>query len=123
MPAVVPAQQPAPQRATDTKAQTVYITRTGKKYHRDACRYLRSSRIPVSLKDAKATEHPFLPEVSCAMTEPEVTGGWSANGNLKGYSPVGRHWEVIRGTRIFSGLLVIRPLSVGSDTMPAIAYL
>jgi competence protein ComEC len=54
MPAVVPAQQPAPQKATDTKAQTVYITQTGKKYLRDGCRYLRNSRIPVSLKDAQA---------------------------------------------------------------------
>ncbi len=53
IPAVVSAQQAAPQQATDTKAQTVYITRTGKKYHRDGCRYLRS-RIPISLKDAKA---------------------------------------------------------------------
>lgn len=53
MPAVVPAQQSAPQKATDTKAVTVYITRTGKKYHRDGCRYLKNSRIPVSLKDAK----------------------------------------------------------------------
>src|SRR4051812_31521830 len=30
MPAVVPAQQPAPAKTTDTKSQTVYITRTGK---------------------------------------------------------------------------------------------
>lgn len=32
---------------------TVYITRTGKKYHRAGCRYLRKSQIPISLKDAK----------------------------------------------------------------------
>jgi hypothetical protein len=54
MPAVVPAQQPAPTKTTDTKAQTVYVTRTGKKYHRDGCQYLKSSRIPMSLKDAKS---------------------------------------------------------------------
>ena len=34
-------------------ASTVYITRTGKKYHRDGCSYLRSSKIPISLTDAK----------------------------------------------------------------------
>jgi hypothetical protein len=38
----------------DPKTVTVYITRTGKKYHRDGCRYLATSKIPISLKDAKA---------------------------------------------------------------------
>ena len=37
----------------DQKTQTVYITRTGKRYHRDGCRYLAASKIPISLKDAK----------------------------------------------------------------------
>ena len=32
---------------------TVYITRTGSKYHRGGCRHLRSSRIPTALTDAK----------------------------------------------------------------------
>ena len=48
------AQQPAPKRGEQTKTQTVYITRTGKRYHRDGCRYLASSKIPIILKDAKA---------------------------------------------------------------------
>jgi hypothetical protein len=38
----------------DPKSQTVFITRTGKKYHTASCRYLASSKIPISLKDAKA---------------------------------------------------------------------
>jgi len=38
----------------NNQAQTVYITRTGKRYHRDGCRYLATSKIPISLKDAKA---------------------------------------------------------------------
>ena len=63
-PAVVPAQQPAPQKTTDTKTQTVYITKTGKKYHRDGCRYLKS-RIPISLKDAKANG--YMP---CSVCRP-----------------------------------------------------
>jgi len=33
---------------------TVYITKTGKKYHRSSCSYLRRSKIPISLKDACA---------------------------------------------------------------------
>jgi len=66
-PAVVPAQQPTLQKATDAKALTVYITRTGKKYHRDGCRYLRSSRIPVSLKDAKANGY-----TPCSVCRPPV---------------------------------------------------
>jgi len=30
----------------------VYITKTGKKYHRGNCRYLKKSKIKISLKDA-----------------------------------------------------------------------
>lgn len=52
--AVVPFARPALQDQGDTKTQTVYVTRTGKRYHRDGCRYLASSRIAMSLKDAKA---------------------------------------------------------------------
>lgn len=33
---------------------TLFITRTGRKYHRQGCRYLRKSAIPISLKDARA---------------------------------------------------------------------
>jgi hypothetical protein len=54
MPAVVPAQQPAPQRPADTKTETVYVTKTGKRYHRKNCRHLTSSQRAMSLKDAKA---------------------------------------------------------------------
>jgi hypothetical protein len=50
----VPAQQPAPQQQPQTKEQAVYITRTGKKYHRANCRYLSQSKIASTLKDAKA---------------------------------------------------------------------
>ncbi len=32
---------------------TVYITRTGTKYHRDGCRFLSKSRIPIWLQEAK----------------------------------------------------------------------
>ncbi|MDK2816209.1 MAG: competence protein ComEC [Moorella sp. (in: firmicutes)] len=48
--AVVPA-APVPAKSSDI---TVYITRTGKKYHLDGCRYLAKSKIPISLSEAKA---------------------------------------------------------------------
>jgi hypothetical protein len=40
----------AEQKATGQ--ETVYVTRTGKKYHTATCRYLRSSKIPMKLSDA-----------------------------------------------------------------------
>ena len=41
---------PEPQPLEDV---TVYVTRTGKKYHRDGCSSLRRSKIPISLAEAK----------------------------------------------------------------------
>src|SRR5437762_931006 len=35
-----------------TSAQTVYITKTGEKYHESDCRYLSRSKIAIELKDA-----------------------------------------------------------------------
>lgn len=52
-----PAIQAAP-TAKDPDDVTVYITRTGAKYHRAGCRYLSKSQIPISLKDAKARYSP-----------------------------------------------------------------
>jgi hypothetical protein len=59
-PLSIAAQQPEPQKQQQqqNKAQTVYITRTGKKYHRDGCQYQRGSRIPIALKDAKGNYTP-----------------------------------------------------------------
>lgn len=36
-----------------TDSITVYVTRTGSKYHRAGCRYLKKSSIPMSLEEAK----------------------------------------------------------------------
>ena len=47
------AAQPAPKRAEQPKEQIVYITHTGKRYHRGGCRYLSKSKMPMSLSDAK----------------------------------------------------------------------
>lgn len=48
------AEQAAAAAAQEKTSQTVYITKTGKKYHRDGCQYLRKSQIAISLDDAKA---------------------------------------------------------------------
>jgi len=37
-----------------SKDKIVYITKTGKKYHRGSCSFLRRRKIPISLKDAVA---------------------------------------------------------------------
>ena len=50
---VAPA--PAPQKQ---KEQTVYVTDSGKKYHRAGCRYLSKSQIPIGLSDAKQSYAP-----------------------------------------------------------------
>jgi hypothetical protein len=46
------------------KDVTVYITKTGKKYHADGCRYLSKSMIPISLKEAK--DRGYTPCPVCA---------------------------------------------------------
>lgn len=43
---------PAPAPA-EKKEVTVYITKTGSKYHRLGCRYLSKSCIPIGIEDAK----------------------------------------------------------------------
>ena len=42
----------------ETIEQTVYLTRTGAKYHRAGCRYLAKSSIPTTLSQAKARYSP-----------------------------------------------------------------
>lgn len=49
----VPAQTPAPRQQIQNKEQTVFISRTGRKYHRAGCSYLAYSRYPLSLKEAQ----------------------------------------------------------------------
>jgi methylphosphotriester-DNA--protein-cysteine methyltransferase len=45
----------------------VYITNSGKKYHRSGCRYLKKSKIKKTLKWAKA--HGFKPCKVCKPTK------------------------------------------------------
>lgn len=43
---------------------TVYVTRTGHKYHRAGCRYLSKSMIPIGLADARRQYSP------CSVCQP-----------------------------------------------------
>ncbi len=53
------AVSPVETKKEDTKADiTVYVTRTGGKYHRGSCSYLRRSRIPTTLSVAKTRYSP-----------------------------------------------------------------
>lgn len=38
--------------SSPSEAQTVYITKTGSKYHRASCQYLRKSQYPITIKEA-----------------------------------------------------------------------
>ncbi len=53
------------------QTQTVYITRTGKKYNRDGCRYLPASGIPIRLKDAKVKGVYGVQSMSAARIRPD----------------------------------------------------
>ena len=51
--------QPDKSPEVDRKSEgQVYVTRTGKKYHRDGCRSLSKSKIAISLAEAKRTYGP-----------------------------------------------------------------
>ena len=46
------SKQDSNNKDSDQSAITVYITKTGKKYHRSGCRHLRKSKIPILLQEA-----------------------------------------------------------------------
>lgn len=48
------AQYAAPQADAGAGSETVYLTRTGAKYHRGGCRYLAKSQIPTTKAEAQA---------------------------------------------------------------------
>lgn len=52
----------------DPKTITVYVTRTGEKYHRDGCRCLSRSQIAMSLAEAARRFGP------CSVCKPPVIG-------------------------------------------------
>jgi len=55
-----------PQKPILTGEETVYVTKTGKKYHIAGCRYLSRSMIPISLREAVYSYGP------CSVCNPPV---------------------------------------------------
>jgi len=53
-----------------SEAQTVYVTRTGEKYHVSSCHYLRYSKIAISLREAKAQGY-----TACSVCRPAFGAG------------------------------------------------
>lgn len=47
-----------PKKSSESQSVTVYITRTGIKYHRAGCRYLSKSCIPIDIKEARQQYSP-----------------------------------------------------------------
>jgi micrococcal nuclease len=59
IPPVLPSAVKVEPKTESTEADiTVYVTRTGAKYHRGSCRYLSKSKIPISLEEAKTRYSP-----------------------------------------------------------------
>lgn len=54
--------------AKNEAGQTVYIMKTGSKYHSTECRHLGKTRIPVLLKDAVARRY-----APCSVCRPTVS--------------------------------------------------
>ena len=52
--AAAEAQAQVEAQAGDTNGYTVYITKTGEKYHSGGCRYLKKSKIAIDINDASA---------------------------------------------------------------------
>jgi len=65
-PARAPPTTVVPVEKQDVAAVTVYTTRTGTKYHRQGCRHLARSSIPMPLSQAKARYGP------CSVCKPPV---------------------------------------------------
>ena len=47
------AENPDPEKAND-----VFVTTSGKKYHRDGCKFLSKSKLPITLEDARKKYEP-----------------------------------------------------------------
>ncbi len=76
-------------------SQTVYVTRTGTKYHLGGCRSLARSRIPISLGEATAR---FAP---CSLCKPPTLAGTRPRAPAiappaEAWAPVTRSWRVSR---------------------------
>jgi hypothetical protein len=58
-PTIAPLPTTIIQNSQDDKSITVYVTKTGSKYHRSGCRYLSRSQISISLSETKKYYSPY----------------------------------------------------------------
>lgn len=65
--------------AVNSSAQTVYITKSGAKYHKSDCRYLSQSKITVELEEA--IDRGYLP---CSVCGPPTKSQANNGGNKLG---------------------------------------
>lgn len=65
--------------AVNLSAQTVYITKSGTKYHKSDCRYLSQSKIAVDLKEA--VDRGYLP---CSVCSPPIKSKTDSEGTKLG---------------------------------------
>src|SRR5438093_9355007 len=77
---------PSPVRSAP-QDQTVYVTRTGKKYHVAGCRYLRSSQIPMKLKDAVNAGY-----TPCSVCKPPTLSEPATSEAAQAGNPDARVW-------------------------------
>ena len=72
--------------ANSLPAQTVYITKTGKKYHDDGCRFLSRSKFSIELSDAIARGYGACsvckPPTGTSSTPRTVTPNSTPNNNV-----------------------------------------
>jgi len=58
--------QPSMESPSPVTSTTVYVTKSGAKYHRAGCRYLRNGSIPTALGDAAKAHTP------CSVCKPPL---------------------------------------------------
>lgn len=85
---------------------TVYITNTGSKYHDGGCRYLRKSKIAVTL--SYAVSHHYTPCSVCGA--PSLSSGWEKeyggwvyynyDGVATGWQSIGGKWYYFSGSGV-----------------------
>ncbi|HEY4313204.1 MAG TPA: thermonuclease family protein [Pirellulales bacterium] len=75
-PSAAPTVSLKPQSSKPTDEQTVYVTKTGTKYHAPGCRHLSKSSIPIKLSDASAKYSP------CSVCHPSVVKTESSDNTL-----------------------------------------
>jgi micrococcal nuclease len=94
--------EPGASQAAQSVEQTVYVTRTGTKYHRAGCRYLRGGGIPMPLKEAMQRYSP------CSVCNPGTETSRPSAAKASEANP-DRHGETLSGDTTRSG----QPIYVG----------